>query len=340
MPAHTHTYGPTPDATADVFIRGNYTSDSNAMMSGFLNEFADAEDAVGSAATAQVLRGEARAMKAAMNALLWDGSDHFVTQVNPDDLACAAKGTCRDYVDYDSNLIAVAHGVPNTTQRATAVLDRVDKGRCSAAQGSGPQFVSEIYYGKDATTGGNTGDSWCSMGRIAWFDAHARKLVGRPSDIAAFDADLKLLQDDLIKNTWLNERYGCDGKQQPNRTTNYFEYPSTVAMLLREVRYGIRLGWNNVVVDPMGPSSFNYHVGNVNVDYAPISLAFDVPGAAGATKYEVHGVRPSTMFTVVLGAGCAASGAASSVASDATGLLTFIAPAAVGCRVTATGASS
>ena len=103
-------------------------------MSGFLDEFADAEDAVGAAANAQVLRDEARAMKAAMNALLWDGADHFVTQVNPDDLLCAAKGTCRDFVDYDSNLIAVAHGVPNTTKRATAVLDRVDKGRCSAAQ--------------------------------------------------------------------------------------------------------------------------------------------------------------------------------------------------------------
>lgn len=31
----------------DVFVRQNYTADSNAMMVGFLNEFADAEEAVG-----------------------------------------------------------------------------------------------------------------------------------------------------------------------------------------------------------------------------------------------------------------------------------------------------
>ena len=31
---------------------------------------------------------------------------------------------------------------------------------------------------------------------------------------------------------------------QLNRTAAYFEYPSTVAILLREVRYGIRLGFS------------------------------------------------------------------------------------------------
>ena len=65
---------------------------------------------------------------------------------------CAATKTCRDFVDYDSNLIAVAHGVPDTAAKAAAVLDRVDRGRCSAASGGGPQFVSELYYGKKDTT--------------------------------------------------------------------------------------------------------------------------------------------------------------------------------------------
>ena len=76
--------------------------------------------------------------------------------------------------------------------RAAAILKRVDVGRCSAATGAGPQFVSEKYYGKHDTTHGNVGDSWCSMGRIALFDARARKLVGGAAALAAFDASVGL----------------------------------------------------------------------------------------------------------------------------------------------------
>ena len=133
----------------DVFIRGNFTADSNAMMVGFLTEFAAAEAAVGNLARAEELRQLSQEMRAAMNEALWanasEGGDHFITQRNPD-------GTSRDFVDYDSNLIALAHGVPNSTGRSEAVLSRVDRGRCSAAQGGGPQFVSERWYGKEDTT--------------------------------------------------------------------------------------------------------------------------------------------------------------------------------------------
>ena len=74
------------------------------------------------------------------------------------------------------------------------------------------------------TTNGNTGDSWCSMGRIAWFDAHARKYVGDTAALANFDnVTMKPLIRDLIADTWMSERYGCDGLQQKNRTYAYFE---------------------------------------------------------------------------------------------------------------------
>ena len=63
----------------DVFIRGNYTADSNAMMVGFLTEFAEAEAAVGNATGASALRAKAQAMALAMRTHLWD-TDHFVTQ--------------------------------------------------------------------------------------------------------------------------------------------------------------------------------------------------------------------------------------------------------------------
>ena len=88
------------------------------------------------------------------------------------------------------------------------------------------------------------------MGRIAWFDAHARKVTGGAAALAAFDGAVAHLSKDLIANTWMHERYGCDGQQQQNRTDKYFEYPSTVAMMLREVRYGINLGFDDVSIRP------------------------------------------------------------------------------------------
>jgi len=225
----------------DVFIRANYTADSNAMMVGFLNEFADAEEAVGNLTGATALRSEASAVAAAVQHYLWNGVDHFVTQVDPDDMNCAVNHTCRDFVDYDSNTIAVAHNI-TTVEQGKAILHRIDHGtqKCVAAQGGGPQWVSEIYYGKQDTTHGNIGDSCSAMGRIAWFDAKARKMVG---DVNAFDTQLKTMQTDLLYYTWMHERYGCDGKMQLNRTAAYFEYPSTVAILLREIRYGIEINF-------------------------------------------------------------------------------------------------
>jgi|EP01047_Picozoa_sp_COSAG01_P027643 neutral trehalase len=66
----------------DVFIRANYTLDSNAMIVGFLKEFADAEEAVGNTTGATALRTRATEMAASVNKYLWD-TDHYVTQVRP-----------------------------------------------------------------------------------------------------------------------------------------------------------------------------------------------------------------------------------------------------------------
>ena len=55
---------------------------------------------------------------------------------------------------------------------------------------------------------------------------------------------------------------------QTNRTAAYFEYPSTVAILQREIHYGIELDFAHVTVKPLmsKPGPFSYHVGNVNVN--------------------------------------------------------------------------
>jgi len=221
----------------DVFLRSNYTSDTNAMLVGFFREFARAEAFVGNTTGASELSSLADAIAKAMNLYLWcagegdddggqggDGGycdsallsaakttagvgreeggmpaktttktttattteksgggssgDHFVTQWNQ--VNTDGEWLYRDFVDYDANLVSVAHGIPTDDPsgqgddggaRAKRILSRVDSGgQCRASS----TFVSERYYGPNDTAGGNTGDSWCAMGRIAWFDALAR----------------------------------------------------------------------------------------------------------------------------------------------------------------------
>lgn len=328
----------------DVFIRQNYTSDSNAMMVGFLNEFADAEEAIGNTTGAAALRAESTSMAAAVNKYLWDGTDHYVTQVNPDDMDCAQTHSCRDFVDYDSNLIAVAHAIPTTAAQGAAVLKRIDTGiqKCTALQGGGPQWTSEIWYGPHDTTSGNVGDSSSAMGRIAWFDSKARKVVG---DVKGFDTYMAVMQKDLLTYTWMHERYNCDGKMAENRTAAYFEYPSTVAIMLREIRYGIELGFGHVAVAPMPNTAFNYHIGNVNVDYNPSGTTYiKVPpsGANGADReFRFAGMHVNATYVVDAAADCAEARAMSvsaelhaSVATDTAGVLKFKAFAHCGISIT------
>mmetsp|Transcript_9666 Transcript_9666/g.28527 ORF Transcript_9666/g.28527 Transcript_9666/m.28527 type:complete len:821 (-) Transcript_9666:30-2492(-) len=265
----------------DVFIRHGFTSDTNAMVVGFLREFASAERAVGNATGAEHMDATADGIASAINKLLW-GTDHYISYRTPD-------GSTRDLVDYDSNLIALAHGIASP-ERARATLARIDSGRCTHGRAT---FVSEQYYGPKDTTGGNTGDSWCSMGRIGWFDALARKRYG---DQHTFDS---LLLDPLIGDvnrwTWLHERYNCDGSPQTNRTEYYFEYPSVTAMMIHYVRYGIQLDFEGVTVSPFGPEAFAYHVGNVHVDYSRDRVALSVPGS-GARRVAVEGLRPGAGY--------------------------------------------
>lgn len=312
----------------DVFIRNNYTADSNAMVVGFMRDFAEAERAVGNEDRAVELEQKANDVVDAMNSMLWAsedaGGDHFITQINTD-------GTTRDFVDYDANLIAVAHAVTDES-RSRAILTRIDGGQCSASSGAGPQFVSELYYGKDDTTNGNQGDSWCSMARIGWFDSHARKRLGTGDDLNYVnDRIVSTVQTDVIKNTWMHERYGCDGVQQENRTMYYFEYPSMLAMVLREIRYGINLRITDVTINPFGVSEFEYHTGNINVVYSNTGAVISLPGS-GLRTYKLHGLVANKIFRVSVDSACRSDvnnhkEVSSFVhSSDDDGLLTFQAP--------------
>ena len=76
---------------------------------------------------------------------------------------------------------------------------------------------------------------------------------------------------------------------QLNRTAAYFEYPSTIAILVREIRYGIEIGYSKTVIDPMPQVPFNYHIGNVNVDYDP----------DGVTEIHIPGQRPMEYLSLI-----------------------------------------
>jgi hypothetical protein len=171
------------------------------MLVGFFREFAEAEEAVGNATGAASLRSLADEVAAAVDRHLWDaagGDDHFVTQLNPD-------GSVRDFVDYDANFIALAHGVTSQA-RAARFLRRVEGSRCWGP-GRRATYVSERYYGKGDTAKGNVGDSACTMARIGYYEALARRRYG---DIRGFNEFLlNPIRDDLLQWTWMHER--CAG---------------------------------------------------------------------------------------------------------------------------------
>ena len=312
----------------DVFIRNNFTADTNAMMVGFLQEFADAEERVGNITGANNLRNISNSIAFAMNDYLWNKTtnDHYITQLNKD-------GSTADFVDYDANLMAVANKVCNdeyilpsrnplgnkkemsqqgyafkqkkSNSRCLSLLSRVDSGQCTHGnknQGKAT-WVSEYYYGENDTTDGNTGDSSVAMGRIGWFDALSRQ---NTKDLETFDnLLLNPLQEDLLRFTFMRERYDCDGKNV--RTETYFEYPSVVVMMTRLIRYGIRLNMLDITIDPFGhqDSSFLYNIGNIFVDYKyneknSINLSF--PG--GDENYKrslfISGMTPGLDYQLLI----------------------------------------
>ena len=131
---------------------------------------------------------------------------------------------------------------------------------------------------------------------------------------------------------------------QTNRTAAYFEYPSIVAILQREIRYGIEVDFAHVTVNPLmsKPGPFAYHVGNVNVDYKPSGVStVDVPAAPGVQKeHRLHGMVANGEYTISAGGSCALTADAAMALASPQGVLTFVADGscAGGVRVAFRGA--
>jgi hypothetical protein len=183
-----------------------------------------------------------------------DTNDHFVTQLNTD------FTTYRDFIDYDSNLMAVAFNLVTDADQVSRIIQRVDAGPYTHVRAT---WCSEIAYTGDADdcyiVGGSVcGDSVVTLARIGYIDAIARKEI---NDWNTYNNLLLVpLQNDLIKDVWLYERYDSNGQQI--RTSYYFEYPSLVAIMVREISYGIETKLNEIVIHPFTATSFDYRVGN------------------------------------------------------------------------------
>jgi len=273
----------------DVFLRSNYTTDTNAQFVGFFREFADAEEVLGNVTGAKRLRNLASNFEKSVNEYLW-ADDHYVTQWN------YPENVTRDFIDYDANLIATAHGIPSE-EMAKKIFARIDNGKCRTSA----TWVSEKYYGRRDTRDGNIGDSSCAMGRIAWFDALSRE---RFRDSKVFHHDiLGLLVDQLLSTTFMRERLKCDGSQDLGRTEGYFEFPSTIAMMLRHIKYGVKLGFSTIEVKPFGPEKFRFALNDLLVDFDPESVSIlQFPCRNGApprnVTYELSPMLADAMYDI------------------------------------------
>ena len=295
----------------DVLVRENYTSDSNAAVVYLLDKLAGMYDYVHDNNPLNKRSVELRTIRTgvieAMNKYLWNytSDDHFITQLNPD-------GSTRDFVDYDSNLLAVAFGaVPfnnnnnnnSDNDRVTKILKRVDSGNYTHVRGT---WCCEVPYSGDAEdcyiVGGDVcGDSIVTLGRIGWADSHARKRVG---DVDTFiNKLLTPLQQDLLTDTWLYERYDENGTQI--RTAYYFEYPAFVSIMLREIMYGIELDVNTVTINPfpaiLDDESYFYNFGTTEVYYNKTKITMRIPGDNESSLFKIfniHGLNANSKYLI------------------------------------------
>lgn len=285
----------------DVFVRKGFTSDTNSIFPYFLDQFAEAEAILGNSETADNLRQQANHVREMVRDHLWNhtADDHFITSVN------ITTGETKDMVDYDSNFIAVALGIADRNQ-SLRVLDRIDSNPYAV---NVPTWPSEIIYvGSDTTGGLGTGDAVCGYGRIAWFNALARKRIRTSDSLAFFNKNLySLISADLLSTVWMYERYSPDGTQESDRTPYYFEYPSVAALMVQRVRYGIDMGFDWVSVDPWGVPvghTWRYALGNVDVSFAQDNVSIRAPTLSAdvpktdEVRVTVTGLTADQVFTV------------------------------------------
>lgn len=288
----------------DVFIRNNFTLDTNVMLLRLLPLMSDVAMLCDDEDGAERYLVYSENIKSGINEHLWDGNDHYFTQRNPD-------GSIRDMVDYDGNYAAIAFSAVTDETIIKSIFKRVDGGKNTHPKGYGT-WPSEKPYEETDCYGGNTGDSDVAFARIWWLDMFARYVFG---DLDNFNLYFNKMRKDLIDNTWMRERYNSKGSQ--TRAHYYHEYPEIITMVLREMVYGINIKPGKVIIKPFGRNKYFYKLGNIEVSYDRTCVELAVPGA-GILDYVIYGLLPDTTYS---------SSVVGTVITDNHGRATFKAPA-------------
>ena len=220
----------------DGFKRSNYTAETNMFTYEVFRRLAIVETHFGNSTGAAKASAVAATLKASINARLWDdaSADHYVTQLNPD-------GSVADFLDIDGNLIAVALGIADDN-RAESIMKRLKTLPCIRPGGYGTMLTGK-YMGVPGR--GSACDASVTMARVFYVDALSLRRVG---DAATFSHMLSTMQADQVRNTWMAERYTCDGLS--SHDPFYHEYPEVIAMVIERVKYGINIGLSTVEVLP------------------------------------------------------------------------------------------
>lgn len=271
----------------DVFRRSGFTLDTNVFAIYLLGRMSEIAAFCHDAATKKRYIALRESIRAGILHRLWNGHDHFVTELHAD-------GTTRDFVDYDGNFGALAFGVLPDGADARRLLRRLDSGPHTHPGGYGT-WVSERRYEKQDCYGGNDGDSDVAMARIWWLDMAARVQIG---DRATFNSLLEKVEDTLLRDVWMPERYDAQGR--PAHNSYYHEYPEIYTMVLREMRYGVYVGVQEVTIHPFDVRSFSLHLGALRVDYSPTRASLQAPGS-GEREFTISGLIPRRRYILSTG---------------------------------------
>lgn len=268
----------------DTFIRQGYTFDTNAMVIRLLDILEPAAKYLKDNVFLSQLTELRYDILIGLEAL-WDGKDHYITQINAD---WSAK---KDMVDSE-NYFAVAFELTKDAKRINAIMNRLDSGGCTHPGGRGT-WVSEKYYDECDCFNGNTGDSACAMARHWWADEMARSVIGNSESFFYYYNNVR---SDLLENTWMTERYDKNGEMI--RAKYYHEYPEIITILMREHVYGIDIKLDKITIKPLyKKDSFEYSLGNITVAYRKNKVSIKFPGK-GSRLFEIHGHNPDTCYSV------------------------------------------
>ena len=334
-------YAPGP-LWIDVLVREHYTSDSNSMLVYFLQKIADYYEYMHiDNEFVMELRQLSDTISKNIVKYLYDSvsDDHFVTQLNEDgstrdfvdydsNLMTIAYGILKDSsrgssdsgssstTSITSSTAATTTTTTTTTTTSTIsattttaatsssaidrVINRIDNGENTHIRAT---WCSEIPYSGNSSdcyiVGGDyCGDSIVTLARIGYIDAIARKQIG---DLETFEKLILLpLQKDLIQYTWLYERYDNNGNQI--RTPYYFEYPSLITILLREIKYGINIELNKIHINPFPAQSYNFSLGFLTIEYnIPNRVVLNLPGVLSTAKEKeviIENLALSTLYNI------------------------------------------